>query len=110
MVPKLAPGFAGIADRGTRFLLDPESCPRLPRRLAQEVIRHVQNARRKDAGLQMEDRIALYLGTDSAELAAAIKTHQAYIAAETLTSQWSDKPLGDGAFQAGENRKARADD
>jgi hypothetical protein len=55
---------------------------------------------RKDANLQMEDRIVLYLHTESATLRQAIETHRAYIANETLTVQWATAPLGDGAATA----------
>jgi isoleucyl-tRNA synthetase len=60
--------------------------------MAREVVRFVQNLR-KDAGLEMEDRIALYLGTESTTLRQAIAAHQAYIGAETLTAQWANQPL-----------------
>ena len=50
--------------------------------LAREVVRAVQGAR-KDAGLDVSDRIVLELGGDPALIAAA-RTHAAYIAAEVL--------------------------
>ena len=50
--------------------------------LAREVVHAVQNAR-KSAGLQVEDRIDLVLGGD-AELLAAARDHEAYVAEETL--------------------------
>jgi isoleucyl-tRNA synthetase len=50
--------------------------------LAREIVHAVQNAR-KAAGLQVEDRIELALGGD-AELLAAARDHEAYIAQETL--------------------------
>src|SRR5208282_2904112 len=81
-------GWAGLFDRGTAIALDVRITKELKREgLAREVVRHVQNAR-KDAGLNMEDRIVLYLGTDSEELRQAIETHRSYIAAETLVQQW----------------------
>jgi isoleucyl-tRNA synthetase len=67
--------------------------------MAREVVRHVQQAR-KDAGLEMEDRITLFLHTETPELRKAIETHRAYIAAETLTVEWASQPLGDGAHRA----------
>jgi isoleucyl-tRNA synthetase len=93
-------GWAGVADRGTQVAIDTRITPELAREgMAREVIRHVQQAR-KDAGLEMEDRITLYLGTESAALRQAIDAHRDYIAAETLTVRWSDEPLGDGAHTA----------
>jgi isoleucyl-tRNA synthetase len=50
--------------------------------LAREVVHRVQNAR-KDAGLDVEDRIALRLGGDP-DLLAAVRAHEAYVAGETL--------------------------
>jgi isoleucyl-tRNA synthetase len=66
--------------------------------LAREVIRHVQNAR-KDAELEMDDRIVLYLATDNAKLTEAIKVHRDYIASETLVVEWATAPLGEGAYR-----------
>jgi isoleucyl-tRNA synthetase len=92
-------GFAGLADRGTQLLLDARITPELAREgMGREVIRHVQSSR-KEAKLNMEDRIELYLGADG-KLAEAIAEHREYIGGETLVSRWSDKPLGNGAFHA----------
>jgi hypothetical protein len=41
----------------------------------------------------MQDRIVLHLGTDSPTLRQAVEEHRAYIAAETLTTEWSPTPL-----------------
>src|SRR5262249_6442035 len=62
--------------------------------LARDVIRQVQDYR-KDSRLNIEDRIALYLSTDSPRLQAAIDAHRDHIAAETLTVQWTDSPPGE---------------
>jgi isoleucyl-tRNA synthetase len=98
--PKAAEGWTGAVDRGTQVLLDTRVTPELAREgMAREVVRHVQNSR-KEAGLEMEDRIELLLGTDDKELQEAIRVHRAYIAAETLVGRWSDSPLGAGAFEA----------
>ncbi len=93
-------GWAGVADRSTQVAIDTRITPELAREgIAREVVRHVQQAR-KDAGLEVEDRIELYLGTESAALRQAIDEHRGYIAAETLTARWATQPLGDGAYTA----------
>jgi len=50
--------------------------------LAREVVRAVQNAR-KEAGLEISDRISLTLGGDT-ELLDAAREHEPYVAGETL--------------------------
>ena len=52
--------------------------------LAREVVHAVQNAR-KNAGLNVEDRIALVLGGD-AELLEAVRSHSEYVAGEVLAT------------------------
>ena len=44
---------------------------------------------RKDAELEMEDRITLSLQSDSAKLQKAIDTHKTYICSETLATDFS---------------------
>jgi isoleucyl-tRNA synthetase len=53
--------------------------------LAREVVRLVQNAR-KEARLDVDDRITLTLATDSKELQKAILEYSSYICSETLTT------------------------
>ena len=97
----LAPdGWAGVVDKGTQVMIDARITPELRAEgLAREVVRLVQNAR-KDGGLDVADKIELHLGTDAADLKAAIATHRATIAAETQAVQWSDPPLAGEAFTA----------
>jgi len=64
--------------------------------LAREVVHAVQNAR-KQAGLDVEDRIALVLGGDEA-LLGAVRAHERYVTGETLATSLS---LGDGNIEAG---------
>jgi isoleucyl-tRNA synthetase len=52
--------------------------------LAREIVHAVQNAR-KEAGLDVSDRIGLSLGGDD-ELVEAARAHEAYIAGETLAT------------------------
>jgi isoleucyl-tRNA synthetase len=91
-------GWVGLADRGTQLALDTRLTEALTLEgMAREVVRHVQQAR-KDAGLQVEDRIVLYLYTASEQLRKAIDTHWNYIAAETLTTRRANSPPGSGAY------------
>lgn len=57
--------------------------------MAREVIRNIQNAR-KNAGLNVDDRISLSLKTDNEELSKAIEMFKSEIDNETLTS--NDSP------------------
>jgi isoleucyl-tRNA synthetase len=91
-------GWAGLQDHGTQVGLDIRITPELAAEgMARDVIRLVQESR-KNAGLEVEDRITLCLTTDSEKLAAAIAAHRDTIAAETLTAHWADQPLN-GASQ-----------
>jgi isoleucyl-tRNA synthetase len=92
--------WVGIADRGTQVALDTRITDELAGEgMARDVVRHVQDAR-KNARLQMEDRIELHLHTESAKLSGAIAKHRDYIKAETLVVRWSETPLqGDDVYQ-----------
>jgi isoleucyl-tRNA synthetase len=93
-------GWAGVADRGTQVLVDTRITEALAHEgMARDVVRQVQELRKK-SGLEMEDRIILYLHTESPALRQAIEKHRTYIAAETLASQWASRPLGDDAHRA----------
>jgi isoleucyl-tRNA synthetase len=98
---KGAEGWVGGADRDTQVAIDTRLTPELILEgMAREVIRNVQDSRKK-AGLEMEDRIVTYLASDDAELTKAIDVHRDYIAAETLTVEWSKTPVpGDGVYKA----------
>jgi isoleucyl-tRNA synthetase len=86
-------GWAGVADRDTQVVIDARVTPDLKREgMARDVIRQVQNLR-KEANLEMEDRITLYLHTEAPELRQAVDAHRGYIASETLTVQWASASL-----------------
>jgi isoleucyl-tRNA synthetase len=97
--PKAPTGWVGLADRGTQLALDTRISEDLALEgMAREVVRQVQQAR-KNADLQMEDRIVLYLQTDADKLQRAIEVHREYIASETLVAKWAREALGEGAHR-----------
>jgi isoleucyl-tRNA synthetase len=71
---------------GGEVSLDLYVTPELAREgLMREVVRHVQSAR-KDAGLNVDDRIHLSLATDNDDLQTAVNEHEKVIAEETLAT------------------------
>ncbi len=97
---RAAEGWTGVEERGTQVALDARITEELKLEgTAREVVRHVQQAR-KDANLEMDDRIALYLHTDAPALGKAIETHRAYLGGETLVTAWATEPLGTAAHGA----------
>ncbi len=78
----------GLLPRGGFVVLDTVVTPELEAEgTARDLVRTVQQAR-KDAGLQVSDRIALTISAPAASLDAA-HTHEALIAEETLASSVS---------------------
>jgi isoleucyl-tRNA synthetase len=87
-----AEGFTGVADRKTQVALDVRISPELAAEgMARDIVRLVQDLR-KNSGLQIEDRIKLYLASPVAELQSAIDTHWATIAGETLATARAETP------------------
>lgn len=86
-------GWVAVADRATIAMLDTRLTPELKREgLAREVVRFVQQLR-KDSGLQLEDRITLFLHSPDPLLTEAIGVHRDTIAGETLANDWAHTPL-----------------
>jgi len=75
--------------------------------LAREVVHAVQNARR-EAGLEISDRIVLTLGGDE-DLLAAARAHETYLAGEVLAVRIGFDANGDGALATIEGRELRID-
>jgi isoleucyl-tRNA synthetase len=92
---------------GGFVVLDTEVTPDLAAEgLARDLVRAVQQARR-DAGLDVSDRIALTIGGSPAVQAAA-RTHEELIAGETLATAYA---VADGDAEGtpvtvGDNEKA----
>ncbi|MBB6626900.1 isoleucine--tRNA ligase [Nocardioides sp. KIGAM211] len=77
----------GMLPRGGFVVLDTEVSPELAAEgLARDLVRAVQQARR-DAGLDVSDRISLTVGGSDAVQAAA-RAHEALITAETLATSY----------------------
>ena len=85
-------GLAVASDKGVTVAVDTEITPELAQEgYARDVVRHVNNMR-KDAGLEISDRITLaYVAED--DVAAAFTTFDAYIQQETLADSVSSTPL-----------------
>ncbi len=91
-------GWAAQADRETVAILDIRLTKELKSEgLAREVIRHVQQ-QRKDANLELEDRIQLGLQSSDAGLLEAIQAHRDYIKEETLAVDLHTTPIADATI------------
>ena len=90
---------------GGFVILDTAVTPELAAEgLARDVVRAVQQARR-DAGLEVSDRIALTLAGDHA-VRSAIQAHRDLITTETLTDHLSvSEPIGDQSVEVGEGQQ-----
>ena len=75
---------------GKEFAMDLKVTPELKLEgIAREVIRYIQTAR-KDAGLNIDDRIDLVLTTSNEDIKQAISMHEHIITDETLATKFSD--------------------
>jgi isoleucyl-tRNA synthetase len=93
-------GYEVEAEAGHAVALSLELDDELRREgLAREIVHAVQNAR-KEAGLEITDRISLALAGDE-ELLAAAREHESYVAGEVLASAV--------AYEAGDGAAARID-
>ena len=89
-----APGYASAEEGGYLVGLDTRLDDGLILEgLARELVRTVQETR-KQAGLEVSDRIALRI-EGSADIASALDAHRDYVATETLASRWSGEAAPD---------------
>jgi isoleucyl-tRNA synthetase len=96
LVRSYGENWVGANDGATTVLLDKRLSPELKNEgAARDVIRNVQNLR-KDAGLEIDDRIKIALLAESETLKAAIDAFADYIKAETLAVEIVSSSL-DGA-------------
>ena len=99
-------GYRVEAEAGRAVALSLELDDELRREgLAREIVHAVQTARR-DAGLEVTDRIALVLAGDS-ELLEAARAHETYLAGETLATTVSYDGDAAGAATRIEGRDLR---
>jgi isoleucyl-tRNA synthetase len=97
-----AEGFACAEEEGYLAGLDTTLSPELIREgMARELIRIVQDTR-KQAGLEVSDRIELMIAGDSA-VTEAIAEHRDAIMNETLASHWREPPADAGLRVEGQH-------
>ena len=90
-----AEGYACAEDSGMLVALETTLDKALLREgLAREIVRTVQDAR-KQAGLEVSDRITLHVGGSQA-VSDALAAFQPWIMEETLATNWSDQPIDSG--------------
>jgi isoleucyl-tRNA synthetase len=96
----------GVLPTGGFVVLDTEVTPELAAEgLARDLVRAVQQARR-DAGLDVSDRIALTIGGSDAVQAAA-REHERLVTEETLATSYDVTAAGDGTeVTVGDGEKA----
>jgi isoleucyl-tRNA synthetase len=82
-----AADWVAADDRGVQIALSLVITPELKREgMARDFVRQVQQLR-KDADLEIEDRIRIFYATDNAEVIAAIAEWSDYIRSETLADE-----------------------
>lgn len=97
VVTKGPEGWAVLVNRGTVLALDTRITDELKKEgLARDVVRNIQELR-KEADLNLDDRIKLWVHSPAAELQGAMDAFKDYIMAETLCTDWAQGHLGEQA-------------
>jgi isoleucyl-tRNA synthetase len=92
-------GWVGTAERGTQIALDITITPELRREgWARLIVRHIQEARKK-AGLDLLDKIALYVHANTSELQQTLSDYRSTIAIAVQARHWSEQPLDGSCYQ-----------
>ncbi len=96
-------GWSVVNEQGETVALDLEVTPELRRAgLAREVVRTLQEAR-KNAGLEVSDRIEVWLAADG-DLAEALGVHADEVAREILATRLDrSEPANPGSLVSGED-------
>ena len=91
------PGMAVASERGTTLAVDLTLSPELIQEgLAREAVNRIQGLR-KDSGLEITDRIQVWV-SGSEEALSAVRAHEAYVCAEVLADQVTYSAPADGSF------------
>ncbi|MEZ4595317.1 MAG: DUF5915 domain-containing protein, partial [Chloroflexota bacterium] len=91
-------GTAVASDKGVTVAVDTELTPALVQEgYARDVVRQVNNMR-KDAGLEISDRIALSYQGAADDVAAALTNFAEFVQQETLTVTLQSGPLPDALY------------
>ncbi|NDH89336.1 MAG: isoleucine--tRNA ligase [Flavobacteriia bacterium] len=91
------PGMAVASERGTTLAVDLTLSPELVQEgLAREAVNRIQGLR-KDSGLEITDRIQVWV-SGSDEAVAAVSAHEAYLSAEVLADSLFFEAPAAGSF------------
>ncbi|MGA0247311.1 MAG: isoleucine--tRNA ligase, partial [Schleiferiaceae bacterium] len=91
------PGMAVASERGTTLAVDLTLSPELVQEgLAREAVNRIQGLR-KDSGLEITDRIQVWV-SGSDEAVAAVRAHEAYLCAEVLADSLTFEAPAAGSF------------
>lgn len=91
------PGMAVASERGTTLAVDLTLSPELVQEgLAREAVNRIQGLR-KDSGLEITDRIQVWV-SGSDEAVAAVRAHEAYLCAEVLADALTFEAPAAGSF------------
>ncbi|MCB8926336.1 MAG: hypothetical protein H6652_12005 [Ardenticatenaceae bacterium] len=91
-------GTAVASDKGVTVAVDTELTPALVQEgYARDVVRQVNNMR-KDAGLEISDRIELSYQGAAGDVAAALTNFADYVQQETLTVNLQSGPMPDALY------------
>ncbi|MCP4423006.1 MAG: isoleucine--tRNA ligase [Chloroflexi bacterium] len=91
-------GLAVASDKGVTVAVDTELTPELAQEgYARDLVRAINNMR-KDAGLEISDRIALGYAAEG-DVATAMSNFADYVKQETLTVEMTAVPLSNAAYE-----------